>query len=173
MINIAGQFKTQPNIKLLGRLGFTNLFDPGKGIEAPESGKQFDDQGNIFTRDGRYIAQLQGGINQKSLNKLAANKQVQEAAYNAGFDELGGKKAANVFINRVLGGNTAKKLAEQDTGVDEGLTPFEYERIAAQEDAKYNRKIQRVRNAGLAEVERLRGEYNVYSGLTGMFNFSA
>ena len=98
-MDLAGQFKTQPNIKLLGKLGFTNLFDPGKDVQAPEGNKQFDDQGNIFTRDGRYIGQIQGGVTQKFLNKLSDNKQIQEAAHDAGLDELGGKSTLKVFVN--------------------------------------------------------------------------
>jgi hypothetical protein len=43
------------------------------------------------------------------------------------------------------------------------------DRLLQKDQAKYDRKLQRVRNAGLAEVEKLRGEYNVYSGLTQNF----
>ena len=170
---VAGQFKTKPNINFLKKLGFTDLFDQDAAEKYQHKSYDgtggLDNNGTLFTKHGEYIGRLDGGADGSFYRKLLKNKQVQEAAYDAGFDKLTKQNVDSVFVNRLLASNTAKKLAEKDEATDPGPTEFDMERLIQKDQAKYDRKLQQVRNAGLAEVESLRGEYNVYSGLTQGF----
>ena len=169
----AKRFKTDPNVRLLKKFGFTDLFDEdaaAKYTPTDYDGKGgLDENGNLFTKAGRYIGRLADGADSSFYKKLLNNKRVQEAASDAGVDKLTKKNVDNIFVNRLMSGQTAKKLAEQAEATDPGLTGFDMDRLLQKDQAKYDRKLQRVRNAGLAEVEKLRGEYNVYSGLTQNF----
>ena len=108
-MSVAGHFKTKPNVSILRRLGFTDLFDKdaaakyGGGFEEGKSG--LTDDGVLYNRQGQYIGRLDGGADGSFYRKLLKNKDVQEAAHDAGFDKLTKGNVASVFVNRYLQGS--------------------------------------------------------------------
>lgn len=166
------RFQTKPNMRVLGKLGVTDLFDKdaaGDAFDPNYKGRAgLSDDGVLYSRQGQYIGRIEGDT-EDFYKKLLKNKSVQRAASDAGFDKFTKKNAGQILVNQFLKGNSVEQLRKKNEETDAGLTEFDMNRLLEKDRAKYDRKLQSVRNAGLAEVESLRGEYNVYSGLTQGF----